>query len=80
MLVSYSLGPGVYQLKYVRKHRGHLDVPNQLFLVLWKLRRYTSDLELAEHFNVPECAVGDIFVTWILFMSKTLKKFDIVLY
>ena len=77
MLVLYSLGPGVYHLKYVQKHTGNLDVPNQLFLVLWKLRRYTSDLELAEHFNVPECAVGNIFVTWILFMSKTWSLLDI---
>lgn len=76
MTVLYSLGPGVYNLKYVRKHTGNLDIPNQLFLVLWKLRRYASDLELSEHFNIPECVVGNIFKTWILFMSQTWSVID----
>lgn len=47
-----------------------------MFLILWKLRRYPSDLELAEHFNVLECAVGNIFTTWILFMKQTWSLLD----
>ena len=71
LTVLYSLGPAVYYLKYERSNVGNISVPNQLFLVLWKLRRYPNDIELAEHFNVPVIAVGNIFTTWIKFMSTT---------
>ena len=77
LTVLYSLGPGVYNMKYVRNNIGNLDITDQLFLVLWKLRRYPSDIELAEHFSIPEVAVGNIFITWILFMSETWSHIDL---
>ncbi|KAJ8671839.1 hypothetical protein QAD02_003098 [Eretmocerus hayati] len=69
-LVLLSLGPAAYHLKYVRKQVDDISVPNQLFLVLWKLRRNECDESLAAHFGINRLAVGNIFVTWILFMHQ----------
>lgn len=77
MTVLYSLGPAVYYLKYARGHVGNISVPNQLFLVLWKLRRNCCDNELSEHFSIPRIAVGNIFHTWITFMAKQWSLIDI---
>lgn len=77
MTVLCSLGPGAYHLKYERKHVGNISVENQFFLVLWKLRRNASDYELSEHFNIPRIAVGNIFITWIKFMSTMWSLIDI---
>ncbi|XP_031778020.1 uncharacterized protein LOC100114509 [Nasonia vitripennis] len=77
LAVLHSLGPDVYHLKYVRTIFGNLGVPDQLFLVLWKLRRYPNDIELAEHFNLSEVDVRNIFITWILYMSKVWSHIDL---
>ncbi|KAJ8687772.1 hypothetical protein QAD02_023566 [Eretmocerus hayati] len=76
-LVLLSLGPGAYHLKYVRKNIGEISVPNQFFLVLWKLRRNECDLTLATHFGIDRRAVGNIFISWILFMSQHWSLIDI---
>lgn len=47
------------------------------FLVLWKLRRSPSDLELSSHFNIPLIAVGNLFHTWVTFMADTWSLVDI---
>ncbi|KAJ8670901.1 hypothetical protein QAD02_002160 [Eretmocerus hayati] len=76
-LVLLSLGPGAYHLKYVRKNIREISVPNQFFLVLWKLRRNECDLTLATHFGIDRRAVGNIFIPWILFMSQHWSLIDI---
>ncbi|XP_023247692.1 uncharacterized protein LOC111643738 [Copidosoma floridanum] len=77
LTVLYSLGPGVHELKYVRKNIRNLEIPDQLFLVLWKLRLYPKDIELEEHFNISECAVENIFILWIIFMSQRWSLIDL---
>ena len=77
MTVLHSLGSAVSRLKYARSSVGDLNIPNQLFLVLWKLRLYPDDIELAEHFNVSIIAVGNIFRSWIKFMSKIWSLMDL---
>ncbi|XP_014216613.1 uncharacterized protein LOC106645289 [Copidosoma floridanum] len=73
MNVFYSLQPALFNLK-LEPHSVHgLSERNQLFLVLWKLRLYAADIELANHFNISEQSVQKIFISWILFMSKTWR-------
>lgn len=78
MIVLDSLGPAAYHLRYEKtSFSTNLSVSNQFFLVLWKLRRSACDTELALHFNVKKAGVGNIFRTWILFMSSTWSLVDI---
>lgn len=76
LTVLYSLGPAVSWMKYHKSLIGNISIPNQLFLVLWKLRRYPCDFELSQHFRIPRQAVGNIFITWITFMAKTWSLID----
>ncbi|KAJ8677108.1 hypothetical protein QAD02_012895 [Eretmocerus hayati] len=78
MLVLQTLGPAAYHLKYVRNSFvGNISIPNQFFLVLWKLRRNECDLSLAIHFNISRISVGVIFITWINFMSQHWSLIDL---
>ncbi|XP_014238467.1 uncharacterized protein LOC106660133 [Trichogramma pretiosum] len=68
--VLHTLKPVMSHFEKLEKSI-NITIPNQLFLVLWKLRKCTCNLELAEHFNVSSVNASEIFKTWILNMSKT---------
>lgn len=56
---------------------GTLSLEDQLFLTLWKLRKNSTDFELSVFFGIHFTQVGNIFTSWIIFMSWRWSKFDI---
>jgi len=77
VLVLHTLGPAAFQLNYVNHSVSNISVPDQLFLVLMKLRRHTTNFELSRMFSIAESVVANVFVTWVLFMYKQWKELDI---
>ncbi len=75
--VLASLGPAAHMLNYWNNVKPSISVPDQFLLILWKLRRYTPNFELARAFNIPESDVYGIFVTWIRFMRLQWQEIDI---
>lgn len=76
-LVLQTLGPAAYCLNYVYDDVTDIGVPDQLFLVLMKLRRHTINFELSLFFKISEKTVENVFHTWILFMSYQWREIDI---
>ncbi|XP_062615043.1 uncharacterized protein LOC134276769 [Saccostrea cucullata] len=72
-----SLGPAAYCLRYVFFQVQGVSIPNQYFMTLMKLRRYTTNFDLSRFFNVSESTVKNIVLTWILFMSKQWREISI---
>lgn len=70
MFVLRTLGPAAYCLKYIYFQVDSVSVENQLFMTLVKLRRYTTNFELARFLSVSESTVKNIVHTYIIFMSK----------
>lgn len=79
MFVFYLLGPAAEDLDYGPKGNKTCPLKPQdaFFLTLMKLRRNTSDLELADRFVIPEGQVGPIFHTWVNFMYFEMKEWNI---
>ena len=77
MFVLNTLGPAAYSLNYIYHSVEKISVPNQLFMALMKLRRYTTNFELSRMFNVSENSVKNIIFTWILFMAKQWREINI---
>ena len=77
MFVLCTLGPAAYCLNYIYHSVENLSVPNQLFMTLIKLRRYTTNFELSRMFNISENSVKNVIFTWILFMAKQWKEINI---
>ncbi|KAL7299782.1 hypothetical protein TKK_0007527 [Trichogramma kaykai] len=75
--VFSSLSSKAHDLQSRDQDVGDLSLKDQLFLTLWKLRKYPSDCELSRHFGVSEKAVDNIFQTWIPFMASQWSKTDI---
>lgn len=79
-LVFLSLGEEAVfkQIKYV-SNVGHekLSLEDQMFLTLWKLRKNCTDYELSVHFGIDQTQVGDIFESWIIFMTWRWSKINI---
>ncbi|XP_023317306.1 uncharacterized protein LOC111694225 [Trichogramma pretiosum] len=76
MVVLQTLKPLRNHFEKLEKSK-NITVNNQLFLVLWKLRRDACNLELAEHFNISETCVSEIFHVWIISMAKLWSLIDI---
>ncbi|KAJ8680404.1 hypothetical protein QAD02_016191 [Eretmocerus hayati] len=71
MTIFYLLGPSVRSLNYVDEHlMENISLPNQLLLVLWKLKHNPCDTELAYHFGIQKMTVRNIFASFIIFMCK----------
>ena len=77
MFVLNTLGPAAYCLNYIYHSVENISVPNQLFMTLMKLRRYTTNFELSRMFGVSENSVKNIIFTWILFMAKQWREINI---
>ncbi len=69
----HCLGPAAHDLKYKSK----LEVEDELFLTLIKLRLNKEDEELAFFFKVSKPTVGRIFHTWLNFLFYQLKDLDL---
>ena len=74
LLVLNTLGPAAYCLNYVYHTVKNVSVPDQFFMVLIKLKRHYTNFELSRMFLVSESTVSNIFLTWILFMSKQWRE------
>ena len=74
VLTLQSLGPAAYRLRYLFFQIHGISIPNQFFMTLMKLRRYTPNFELSRFFNVSESSVKNIVFTWILFMAKQWRE------
>jgi hypothetical protein len=72
-----SLGPAAYCLNYLFFQVQGISIPNQYFMTLMKLRRYTPNFELSRFFNISESTVKNIVYTWILFIYKQWKEVSI---
>ena len=77
MFVLHTLGPAAYCLNYMYHNVEKISVPNQFFMTLMKLRRYTTNFELSRMFSVSENSVKNIIFTWILFMAKQWREINI---
>jgi len=72
-----SLGAAAYHLQYLCGKKPQLDICDQLFLTLIKLRTYKPNFELSRLFCVSETDVYVIFVTWIKFMSLQWREINL---
>ena len=62
LFVLSTLGPAEYALNYMYEAISQIEVVDQFFLVLMKLRRYTKNFELLRLFYKFESDVYNIFV------------------
>lgn len=77
LTVFLSLGKNI-ELKYESNVGcGKLSLHDQLFLTLWKLRKYPTDKELSIHFGIHVTQVESIFKTWIIFMTRQWSQIDL---
>lgn len=75
--VLQTLGQAAYHLKYYYAKVQQINVEDQFFLTLIKLRRKKTNFELSRLFNTSEYTVTNIFITWINFMYYQWKELDI---
>jgi len=62
LFVLSTLGSEVHVLNYMYGTISQTEVVDRFFLVLMKLRRYTTNFELSRLFNISESDVYNIFV------------------
>ena len=74
IFVLQTLGPAAYCLQYAYYQVTNISVPDQFFMVLMKVRWHMTNFELSRLFGVSESVVSNIFVTWIIFMSKQWRE------
>jgi hypothetical protein len=67
-MILYTLGPAAEHLNYFQGITPTIDIDNQFFLTLLKLRQHKTNFEISRLFKVNEPMVTSIFVTWINFM------------
>lgn len=77
MLIFHSLGPNVNNIKYRNFYVKNVTVEDQFFMVLWKLRKAATDIELGIHFGVHHTTVGNIVCSFIKFAAEQWGKLDI---
>ena len=75
--VLASLGPASNSLSCMYGDVEGIHVEDQFLMVLMKLRRYTTNFELAMMFGVCESQVYNVFCTWIRFMSLQWRELDL---
>ena len=69
LYVFRSLGPNAFALRYMYGAIHPFPAIDQFFLVLIKLRRYTTNFELSRMFAIGEADVYNICCTWFRFMA-----------
>lgn len=75
-IVLQTLGPAVNYLNYYHGVSPPLDVEDQFFLTLIKLRQHPTNFELVRWFGINEKGVTNVFVTWINFMACQWDEVD----
>lgn len=77
LFVLSTLGPAAYCLDYIYHNVVTISVPDQFFITLIKLRRYTTNYELSIMFNISQATVKNIVFTWIAFMARQWRELNI---
>jgi len=77
MLILQSLGPDVNNIKYRNFPVRNVSVEDQFFMVLWKLRKAATDIELGCHFEVCRTTAGNIVSFFIKFAADQWGKLEI---
>ena len=75
-LVLAVLGPSVYELNYYNGMRPSIDIQDQFFLTLIRLRQYKTTFELGRFFNMSESAVTNVFITWVNLLYFTFNDLN----
>ena len=65
-----TLGPAASHLNYHYGWDPSLNIEDQLFFTLIKLKRHKVNFELSRLFKTSETGVMNIFVIWIIFMVQ----------
>jgi Helix-turn-helix of DDE superfamily endonuclease len=77
VFVFNTLGPAAHKLTYFYGSVKEFALLDQFLLVLMKLRRHSTYLELSRLFSISERDVFNIFFTWIRFMSLQWHEISI---
>lgn len=77
IFVLATLGDAAYHLHYMYNRVDQLNVENQFFLTLIKLRQHKTNFELSRLFCISEHSVINIWITWINFMAKQWREIDL---
>jgi len=77
LFVLHTLGIAAFQLNYVYGAVHQLDVFDQFFLIMMKLRRHTANFELSRLFCTTQHEVYNIVFTWIRFMALQWQQISI---
>ena len=75
--VLQSLGPARFNLKYFFSQVVSVDIEEQFFITLMKLRHAEPNAKLARMVGISEATVSNIFITWINFMYCQWKELEI---
>ena len=67
--ILQTLGPAAQFLTYYGGFTPSIDIEDQFFLTLMKLRRGTPSFELSRGFGLSQTGVSNVFITWINFLS-----------
>ncbi len=75
--VLSTLGPATQHLNYYHGVSPPLDVEDQFFLTLIKLRQHKTSFELGKLFSMKSIsAVTNVFVTWVNFMYSQWSEVE----
>ncbi|KAK6181942.1 hypothetical protein SNE40_009718 [Patella caerulea] len=74
LMILHSLGPVVNHLNYYYHDVKNVNIENQLFLTLVKLRLHWTNFNIAKMADISETTVANIFITWINFMYHQWKE------
>jgi hypothetical protein len=74
--VLQTLGEAANHLTYYYSQVQQINVEDQFFLTLIRLRRHKTYFELSRLFGISECTVTNIFVTWINFMYYQWRELN----
>ncbi|XP_062586703.1 uncharacterized protein LOC134248310 [Saccostrea cucullata] len=75
--VLQTLGESIYHLNYLYTQVENLNIEDQFFLTLIKLRQYKTNFELSRLFSISEYSVSNIWITWVNLMSCQWREIDL---
>lgn len=75
--VLQSLGSAAYKLNYFYSQVVSVDVEDQFFITLVKLRCADPNKKLSRMIGVSQFTISNIFITWVNFMYCQWKELDI---
>ena len=70
----YWTGSLSHTLKQTTNEKRHFSPKEELFITLLRLRRGYTYLELSHFYDVSECLISSIFITWIQFLFLHFKE------